>query len=356
MEMGLKRREILKGAAATAVASSLPFAREARAKDEITVVEWGPPYVDGTKKVAAKWDKADITYELHVGGAAAVLGKIKATWPNSGYDLIDNWAPTFPSFIREGWAETITMSDVPNLSDVPERFLTKDEKGNIKVIPRSVDGNYWAVRSDRCPIEIKTIEDFLNPKLKGMICWPHPINMLNAQTIMLALARGGNEFNMEPGWKFLDELAKSGNIGRVYKTATEMINSFTTGETCLTFNAQGSFALLGKQVPIKAFVKLDPSLKALVYVEGWVVMANSKNKKAAMDFANFTIGKENSELFNETVALFPTNPKAKALDSIPIQFSAQEFDKFAYIPDWNYVSAQVDGWVKRYEQDIAPNI
>jgi putative spermidine/putrescine transport system substrate-binding protein len=338
------------------LAASLPISG-ARAKESLTAVEWGPPWIDASKKVAAKWDKADITWELHAGGAAAVLGKIKATWPNSPYDLVDNWSPVFFSMIKEGWAETVTPADVPNLADVPERFLTKDDKGNIKNIPRSLNANFFAVRPDICPIEIRTIEDLLNPKLKGQIAWPSPIMQMNMQTVMLALARGGNEFKLDPGWKFLEDLAKAGNIGRVYQTTTDIINSMTTGETSVTFASQGTLSSVAKKVPIKPLTKMDPSLKAALLVEGWVIMANSKKKKAAMEFANFTISAENSELFHQDVGSVPANRKVKPSANVShMMFSGQEVDKFAYLPDWAYMSSQLDTWVKKFEQDIAPKL
>lgn len=99
--------------------------------------------------MAANWDNADFTWALHAGGGAAMLGKIKATWPNSPYDVIDESSPVFISMVKEGWAETITVVDVPNLADVPERYLTKDDKGNIKSIPRSLQTSFFAVHKDR---------------------------------------------------------------------------------------------------------------------------------------------------------------------------------------------------------------
>jgi putative spermidine/putrescine transport system substrate-binding protein len=353
--MEITRRHFIGSMAALGVgAASLPFA--AYAKDSLTVVEWGPPHIDASKKVAAKWDKADITWELQGGGAQS-LAKIKATWPNTPYDLVDNWSAVYYTLIKEGWAETVTLADVPNLADVPERFLSKDDKGNIKCIPRSVAASFFMVRTDRCPIEIKTIDDLLNPRLKGLIVWPSPTLNTNIQTVVLALARGGNEFNMEPGWKFLEELARSGNIGRTSQSSSDTINSITTGENCIAFSAQGMLKSIASRVPMKPLIKVDPSLKAAHYVEGWVVMSNSKKKQAAMEFANFTVSKENSELFNQDVGNVPASSKAKAAPSVAdLQFTPQELEKFAYVPDWGYMSTQADGWLKRFERDIAPKI
>jgi len=353
--MGLKRREVLQGAAALGLSSIL--SSEVHAKEALTVLEFPKPYVDASKKLAEKWDKTDINWAIHVGGGAAILGKIKATWPNSPYDLIGEWSGVFPLMIKEGWLETITLADVPNLADVPDRFLAKDDKGNIKTIPRSVNGGFFAVRTDRCPIEIKTIEDLLNPKLKGQISWPPPTAYSNMATVTLALARGGNEFNLDPGWKFLEELAKSGNIGRVDQSSVQNQNAITTGEISVTYIGTDSLVALANKVPVKALTKVDPSLKAAQYVEGWVIMANSKNKRAAMEFVNFVVSQDNIEFFNEATGGAPANQKAKpSASAAPIHFTAQEQDKFAYLPDWAYMTTQLDAWAKKFEQDIVPKI
>ncbi|WP_069280086.1 ABC transporter substrate-binding protein [Bradyrhizobium elkanii] len=353
--MGVTRREVLQGAAALSLASSL--SSEVHAKENLTVLEFPKPYVDASKRLAEKWDKTDINWAVHVGGGAAALGKIKAVWPNSPYDLIGEWSAVFPAMIKEGWLEAVTLTDVPNLAGVPERFLAKDDNGNIKSIPRSINGGFFAVRTDRCPIEIKAIEDLLNPKLKSQISWPLPTTYSNMATVTLALGRGGNEFNMDPGWKFLEELAKSGNIGRVYHSAVQNQNAMTTGEISISYVGTDSLTAVANRVPMKALTKVDPSLKAAQYVEGWVVMANSKNKKDAMEFANFMVSKENAELFNELTGGVPANQKAKAsAGAAPLQYTPEEHDKFAYLPDWAYMSTQLNDWVKKFEQDIVPKI
>ena len=220
MTSKITRRALVQTAGATTVvaaASSLaaPFVRRAHAADPLSVVDWGPPWIDNTKKIAAAWGKSEINWTLHSGGAASILPKIKAAWPNPPYDLVDNWSPVFLSMLREGWAETVTLDDCPNLKDVPEALITKDKDGNWKNIPRGSSGIFFTYVPENCPIEIKTIDDLLDPKLKGQILWPNPTLNTNLQVVALAKARGGDEFNMEPGWEFLTELAKSGNIGRV---------------------------------------------------------------------------------------------------------------------------------------------
>src|SRR5579872_2435158 len=204
MTSRITRRSVGKGMAAgglalAASASPLPF-RTAFGKETLVAVEWWPPYIDNTKPIVAKWTKSDIKWELHQGGAAAILAKIKASWPNSPYDVVDCWSAVFQAMVREGWASPVTAKEIPNLADVPESLITKDDKGNWMTVPRNLNYVVFAARADRVPFKIEKIGDLYDPRLKSQILWPSPILNTCSQIIELALAHGGDEHNMEPGW------------------------------------------------------------------------------------------------------------------------------------------------------------
>ena len=355
------RREVLIGGAGVLAAAGLtagmPGAREAWGREGLTIVEWGGPYVEGIKGFAIEQDLYDFTWELHAGGAAAILPKIKSQWPdNLQYDMVAAWTPVFLSMVREGWAETVTVETVPNLADVPESLITTDEAGNWKNVPRNTNGTYFAYREDICPIEINTIEDFLDPALKGQILWPDPFYGANIQMVMLALARGGDEFNMEPGWEFMKELARSGNIGRVFKTESDMINSLSTGETSLGHGAGSNFVQLSRNFPMRMLTKVpnSPGLKTAIVVEGWTIMVGG-NTAAAADFANYTISPAANTAWAAHIAAPPVNIKSEApAELAPLVFTDAELKASGYFPDWDYIGQQVDGWVKRFEQEIVP--
>ena len=354
MKTNLTRRELLKAAAASGVATatmSFPFVN-ALGSSPLSVVDWGPPWIDNTKKIAANWGKSDINWTLHSGGAASILPKIKAAWPNPPYDLVDNWSPVFLSMIREGWAETVTLDDCPNLADVPESLISKDADGNWKNIPRGTSGVFFTYAPDNCPIEINHVDDLLSPELNGQILWPNPTLNTNLQVVALAKARGGDEFNMDPGWEFLVELAKSGNIGRVSANTSDVITSLETGETSVTFVDQGTLSGV-KGTKLKHLTKTDESLKTMLFVSGWVVLSSSTNKELAFDLANYTINKENSELYYQEVGEVPVNGTAEhGIEHL--RFSGEEAAKYSVIPDWDHLGKELDGWNKRFETDVVP--
>jgi putative spermidine/putrescine transport system substrate-binding protein len=259
--------------------------------------------------------------------------------------------------LREGWLEPLTYKEMPNLRDIPESLFYKDSAGNIVNVPRSLGGKFWGYRTDISPIKIEKMEDLLDPRLKGQICWPDPIQDTNIQLITLALARGGDMHNLEPGWQFLKELAKSGNIGRVAKTEVEFINSMTSGETSVAIWNQGPWHKVSQNAPVKFLTKMpgEKAFKALLYQEGWVVLKSSKHKKAAKEYLNFFINPENNEAYNLAIGEAPANSKAKAGKSIEhLSFTKKQFDQYAMVPDYDYCAKNIDGWVKRFETEIIP--
>lgn len=349
------RRSLIKtgvlGGAALAVSHlTESLVGTAHAADSLSVVEWGPPFIDHSKAVAAEWGKASIEWTLHAGGAAAILPKIKAAWPNPPYDVVDNWSPVFQSMISEDWAETVTLEDCPNLADVPTELIPKDAKGNWKAVPRGSSGLFFTYVPETCPVEIKSIEDLLNPKLKGQILWPNPTLNSNLQVVSLAMARGGDQFNIEPGWAFLKELAKSGNIGRVSATTSDMITAMDSGEATVTFIDQGTFASI-KGVKAVPLTKTNKDLKTFLFVSGWAILKSSKNKKLAFDFANYMISKAASERYGKEVGEVPVNRKAEQTNEY-LRFSPDELKEFVVVPDWDHLGKELDGWNKRWEQDI----
>lgn len=356
MSTKLTRRNVLAGAAGLAVATHLPL-RPAAAATSLVAIDWGGPLIEATKKITAGYKDADITWDLHSGGAGTVLPKIKSAWPNPKYDLVAAWNPVFLTMINEGWLEPLTYDEIPNLKDVPHEYIFKDGKGAMVNVPRSLAGMFWGYRTDTAPVKVHRIEQLFDRKLKGQICWPGPNINSNLQLLSLALSDGGNEHNMEPGWALLKKLAKSGNIGRVAQTESDFINSISTGETSVAFWNMSPWKKLSNDLKITVLTRVpdEKGMKAFIYQDGWVVLKSSKHKKAAKDYLNFFISPENNQTFNQMLGQGPTNSKAKASGfASNIAFTEEELTKYAYLPDFTVLAGQLNDSVKRFESEIVP--
>src|SRR4051812_30624850 len=98
--LGLSRRKLLKISAASGLAPALGISRitAAQAQEQLLVVMWGAAWIEVSRKivdayVAKTGDK--VAWELHAGGAMAIVAKIKPAWPRVGYNLISGWDPVF---------------------------------------------------------------------------------------------------------------------------------------------------------------------------------------------------------------------------------------------------------------------
>jgi putative spermidine/putrescine transport system substrate-binding protein len=352
----LTRRRLLGIAGAMAAPAVLgSFSSRALADATgLTAVEWGGDVVEAMKQIAAKQTKESVNWVLHQGGAGAILPKIKAVWPHVDYDYVAGWEGSLNSMIKEDWLETVTVADIPNLADIPQSMIMKSADGAFKEVPRAVGGIYFGYRTDTAPIPVKSIEDLFDKKLKGAICWPGPTQSMMLHIVALALHGGGDETNMEPGWKLMKDLAKSGNIGRVAVTDVDFTNSFTAGETSVTFAAEPIFAAIAKNFPVTRLTK-QAGMGTFLYQSGFAIMKNRPNLKAALDFVNFAISPEMNSLYARVAGEAPLNAKATAPDNLKhLAFTSDELAKYVHVPKYDVVLGQQDAWAKRWESDIAP--
>ncbi|HUI17284.1 MAG TPA: extracellular solute-binding protein [Alphaproteobacteria bacterium] len=354
----LTRRQTLKSAVATAAVTvfggALGSIRPAAAATDITAVEWGGDVVTAMKQIEAKQDKVKVNWVLHQGGSGAILPKIKATWPKAEYDYVAGWEGSFNGMIKEDWLVPVTVETVPNLADIPKKIIVKDAKGEWMAVPRAVGGIYFAYRKDISPVEVKSIEDLFAPSLKGKVVWPGPTQSMMLQIVALALHAGGNEKNMDPGWALMKKLAQTGNIGRIAVTDTDFTTSLTSGETAVGFFSEPQLTAVAKSFPLVRLTKQE-GMPTFLYQSGFAIFKNRPNLKATLEFVNFCISPEMSNLYAEVAGEAPLNVKSKTPDALKhLAFTPAEMDKYVYVPDFNVVLSQQDAWTKRWENEIAP--
>ena len=357
----VNRRTFLGGAGAVAAAASLPLRSAHAQKTALTGVIWGGPWVEVAKKITAKQNKFDVRWELLQGGTAAIIPKIQATWPNVPYDFVAQFDPLYYTWDKADWAEPITFEEMPNLKDMPEEILFRNTKGQIIVVPLDNGASFWGYRKDICPVEIKTMEDLLNPKLKGKVIIRDASQGLNNNGVTYALAHGGSEHNMEPGWEFLLKLAKSGNIGRVGKTEVDFINSLTSGECVAAYGNLGMWGTVAKNFPCQYLIKDKkdaPGFQAIMFTEAFMIPRTSPNKQAAKEYLNWFVNAENNEEYSNAVNFAPANRKSKPNElAKTIMFeNKEERAKRAYSIRYDVLSEMRDQMAKRFETDIVPHI
>ncbi|MSO93035.1 MAG: extracellular solute-binding protein [Rhodospirillales bacterium] len=360
MERNITRRTLLHTTAAGLGLGLLPWARAALAqKASLTGVFWGGPYLDAIKAVAVRQDKADIKWELHSGGAAAIIPKIKATWPSSPYDFVGCGDPQYPSFITEGWPEPMTKEEMPNFKDIPDHLFYKNAQGQILNVPMAINAVFFGYRKDIAPFPLKKMEDLLDPRLKGKVCVRDAVQGMNSNMVPYALANGGSPTNLEPGWEFLKKLAKSGNIARFAKTETDFINSITSGEAVAGFSNLSNWGKIAEQFPCEFLIrdkKEAPGFQAGLFQEGIVILKSSARKKEAKEFLNFFVSAENNSTYNKVLNNVPVNAKSESTQlARTILFKSDaDRERLTHPFDWKLLNEQRQESIQRFEKEIVP--
>lgn len=328
------------------------------AAERITATEWDlTNHIDAVKSIASEQSDVDIDLQLYTLGGMILVPTIRAAWPRVGIDLAVGYEGSLQIIAQEGWADPVTVEKVPNIAEIPERLLIRDGAGNIINIPRSESTGFWFYREDIAPFEIRNLDDLLDPRLKGKICFPALTSNSGAQLLSLAMYRGGDERNLEPGWDFLKELARSGNIGRVTRRAPEHYAALASGECCIMYEGGTIAVQLARRFKVCYLVKMDPKTTGFwtyMYHHAWSVLKGGKTD-AAFKFANFAIGAEKNEEFNRIIGALPVNKNSKvSAEMKPLAFNDEEIDRYTYTPDYAYLTEQSGAWLRRWEQEIAP--
>lgn len=366
MSERFSRRAVVRGAAAGGLvgalqAAGVPVSVAQAAGQQLLVVQWGAAWIEVSRKIveaytAQSGDK--VTWELHAGGAMGIVAKIKPVWPRVGYNVISGWDPSFRAMIKEDWVVPVSLDEMPALKDIPPAFFQKDAAGRLLSTPLSTAGAFWGYRSDLEDKPLESVEQLLEPRFKGKLCVPFPVNLTGLLMLTLAMQRGGNERNIEPGWAFLKQLAEKGQIGRVINNNSEFINAMSSGETSVAFFNIGAWTQVRKRFPVKLLTRLKDN-KGFLFNEGFAIIKGDDPAKiaAAKKFVNHFATPEINEQYNWPLGSGPTNPKAKANpDVADVFYKPDELAQYAHIADFEYMASQVDGWAKRWETEIAPLI
>jgi hypothetical protein len=90
---GLSRRDLLKYSGGASLSGIAPFAGMDRARaeqgEQLLVVMWGAAWIEVCRKIVEAYtartgDK--VAWELHAGGAMAIVAKMKPLWPRVNYN------------------------------------------------------------------------------------------------------------------------------------------------------------------------------------------------------------------------------------------------------------------------------
>jgi putative spermidine/putrescine transport system substrate-binding protein len=347
MKARTSRRAVLRGAAATLAAASLPAGGRA-AESQMVATTYPGAWEEAQRAfllpVVTRDTKAEIT--LTVSQAVDTLAKITAARNDPPFDaIIMDEGPYLAARELDVFAP-LPRDKIPSLAELPPAFI--DPHGTGAFLSAQIIGIAYN------PARIKTPPtswlDLWKPDYKGRVGLTGMGSSLGtAWMVEIAKLHGGGETDMEPAFVALRSLLP--NVGAIAANPGALGTLFQQGQIDISFNfLYVVLPLQARGVEI-ALAKPD---------SGYVVVRNSlhivKHCRApglAAAYINAALGAEVQSRMAEAPYFFaPTNPKVKF--GAELGKIAKDNEALAAMTntDWAKINPQRAALIDRFNREI----
>lgn len=307
-------RMIPKLMAATALLLSLFGPADAQAPDPnqfkgvtLRVATWGGATRDGLRDyVASELEKRGAKVEFVIGSPQDNFAKLVSARGQVPFDVFEFLGTMRPDVEGRQALAKLDAAGIPNAKGLPS--ATADMVPTW-ITEEMIIYNKKAF-ADNGIAPPKSLADLKNPKLAGRIMIPDISSGGGIEALgAFALTAGGDERNIEPGLKLINELP---NV-RFWKSGGEVITQFKSGDIWVAIAHAGWALRTAKAgVPVATVPAKIGKHEGMVK-EGFVgVVKGSPNQKAAEFFINTYLSAEAQEKFALKVGVVPMVTEARA--------------------------------------------
>lgn len=238
---------------------------------------------------------------------------------------------------------------VTNLQDVYEIAKDKDNIGvGFGIITTGLAYNKDYFEQNGLE-QLDSWNDLSDPAFKGKLVLPSIANTYGVHLLLMAaIANGGNEENIEPGFEKLKEMAE--NAVTFDKTA-DVSNYFLQGQTVASaWGSSRVYTLQDSGFPIEYVIPEEgaPALMATVSV-----VKDAPNADLAQKFVNFILSEDAQVEFAQSLFDGPVNKKVKLDGDITkkLVYGEDEIAKLIKV-NWEYVNKKRAEWTERANKEI----
>ncbi len=292
--------------------------------------------------------QAGLELDKTAAGSQILLAKLQASQGQPPFDAVMMTAEAMLMGSQKGLLQTVTPATIPNMSAIQKRILA----------PFQVDGGYcsapvhWKVigilwRHDLVPFEIKSWRDLWRPELRNRISIQNMPTLGGAlMLIAAAIAHGGSQTNLEPGWKALAALRP--NVRDFFAISSNAMTSLVAGDTWVTVNTLDlGLPLVGKNVTATV------PLEGIGYSpEGLGFPKSAPNAANALKFGNFMLEQQTQLEWAKLADVAPSTHVAVPPD---LQKSLVEDEAMLgklFDIDFLGMGQNMQAWAERWRQDV----
>ncbi len=344
------RRRFVAAAAATVAAPGI--LRAQGLSGTITLMSYAGIFQDNyTKAVVEPFLKANpgVKVAYAPGGTSAqMLGTVRAQKADPQVDVVIFDVTTSGIGNAEGLFSRLSPVEVPSLNDLdPQARAAGGEFGP------AVTFDHLVLVYDKQNLNppLGKLADLWRPELKGLVALAAPPNIQGlALTAMVAKMEGGDHTkSIDGAIRKLQELAPSVQTWEPNPDGyTLILNGVVRVATGWNARAQ----LYSDETKGRLGVLLPPE-GSVFQINTINVTEGSKNKAAAIAFANYALSREAQKAFTERMFYAPTNVKADIAASALARTASSPENRARMIPvDWTEIAKVRDQWNNRWRREI----
>ncbi len=344
------RRRFVAAAAATVAAPGI--LRAQGLSGTITLMSYAGIFQDNyTKAVVEPFLKANpgVKVAYAPGGTSAqMLGTVRAQKADPQVDVVIFDVTTSGIGNAEGLFSRLSPVEVPSLNDLdPQARAAGGEFGP------AVTFDHLVLVYDKQNLNppLGKLADLWKPELKGLVALAAPPNIQGlALTAMVAKMEGGDHTkSIDGAIRKLKELAPSVQTWEPNPDGyTLILNGVVRVATGWNARAQ----LYSDETNGRLGVLLPPE-GSVFQINTINVTEGSKNKAAAIAFANYALSREAQKAFTERMFYAPTNVKADIAASALARTASSPENRARMIPvDWTEIAKVRDQWNNRWRREI----
>jgi putative spermidine/putrescine transport system substrate-binding protein len=298
-----------------------------------------------TDLFTAKYPNVKVTY-FDGGNSAQMVGLLRSQRQDPQIDVAIIDASVTASVNQEGLFEPLTTAELPNLADlVPE--ATRVTKGYG---PACTFDSYCLL-FDSARVKLTALAQWWEPSNRGLIGFAAPPNIQGIALTLITNKMMGGDYkqSIDPAINKLKELAPH---VKTFEPSPDGMTMLLNGAVALSTSWNARSQIRRNEVGDKLGVLIPPE-GSIVVMDTVNVVKGSKNKDAALAFANFVISPEAQQSFAEATYYGSTNVKAKVSDDVLKRSIANpELQSRIIQTDWNFVSPLRDQWTQRWRREI----
>lgn len=207
----------------------------------------------------------------------------------SQYDLIQPSIYKLPILTKGDYIEKMDMNNIPNYKNLDENYQDIEGYEDAKdyYVPYMMDREYIVYNTDTCPIEIKSLNDLKNPKLKNSLVFTAGTNLITLGLCALGIDPfTTDEKDYEKAYEWAKDVYP--NVKVIDGDSPK--SQFMNGEVVAGQIYSGDLALLMESMDNIKIAEVKEKMGSSA--DCWAIPKGAKHKKEAEAFLNFLLEPE----------------------------------------------------------------